>query len=327
MDLFSFIHHANPTKVRIGEREVGEGEVPLLELTRGRVVSLAGVNEQRNQNNNVEGAGNQNDDAGNNVAGEGAADGQGVPGDTGIIRIEDEVPVTIAEKAKVSQKKRKVVGGTSESDHPPKKLREDHDTSGDVGASNGGKSLVVIQELFERSTLNVEIGVTATATVHFVTSYVSLTLELEGWTSRILDPPIMTTAVATTVAANMSSVPVPRVDDELVHASIFAVSATISTVGPDVAGTSQPAGIGLSADSFYVSQDMDSEMLRQIYVPKWNILNECALDDFDMYRSLVDHLAPPVTCLGVEVRMRLEHTLREKKILEGRFSRRADLLK
>nr|GEU55629.1 transposase (putative), gypsy type [Tanacetum cinerariifolium] len=45
-DLFAFIHHANATKVRTGEREVREGEVPLLKLTRGRVVPLASVNDQ-----------------------------------------------------------------------------------------------------------------------------------------------------------------------------------------------------------------------------------------------------------------------------------------
>ncbi|GKA72948.1 hypothetical protein Tco_0779164 [Tanacetum coccineum] len=62
MDLFAFIRHADPTKVRIGGREVGEGEVQLLELTRGRVVPLAGVN-QGNQNEVVPDVDNQNDDA------------------------------------------------------------------------------------------------------------------------------------------------------------------------------------------------------------------------------------------------------------------------
>ncbi|GKE56357.1 hypothetical protein Tco_1495542, partial [Tanacetum coccineum] len=47
---------------RIGGREVGEGEVQLLELTRGRVVPLAGVN-QGNQNEVVPDVDNQNDDA------------------------------------------------------------------------------------------------------------------------------------------------------------------------------------------------------------------------------------------------------------------------
>nr|GEX02230.1 hypothetical protein [Tanacetum cinerariifolium] len=31
MDLFAFINHADPTKVQIREREVAEGEVPLLQ--------------------------------------------------------------------------------------------------------------------------------------------------------------------------------------------------------------------------------------------------------------------------------------------------------
>nr|GEY05722.1 hypothetical protein [Tanacetum cinerariifolium] len=56
IDLFAFINHADPTKVRIKERDVAKGEVLLLQLTRGRVVLLAGVNDQGNVN--VQGAGN-----------------------------------------------------------------------------------------------------------------------------------------------------------------------------------------------------------------------------------------------------------------------------
>ncbi|GKA80514.1 hypothetical protein Tco_0787206 [Tanacetum coccineum] len=43
MDFFAFIHHVDPTKVNVGERETREGEVLLLELTKDRVVSLTGV--------------------------------------------------------------------------------------------------------------------------------------------------------------------------------------------------------------------------------------------------------------------------------------------
>ncbi|GKG10474.1 hypothetical protein Tco_0341874, partial [Tanacetum coccineum] len=46
MGLFAFVRHADPTKVCIGEKQIEEGQVPLLESTRGRVVPLAGVNEQ-----------------------------------------------------------------------------------------------------------------------------------------------------------------------------------------------------------------------------------------------------------------------------------------
>ncbi|GJS65027.1 hypothetical protein Tco_0679591 [Tanacetum coccineum] len=274
MDLFAFINHADPTKVRIWEREVREGE-----------------------------------DVGHDVVNEeGAADGQENLVDVGIIRIEDEVPATVAEKAKGSRKRRKATGGASGSSLPPKKLSDDHGTSR-AGASTGGKSVATLQSLLEGSTLPVEVGVVAATTVPFVTSSMTLTPEREGAVilsnaadaevssivrSLVPDPPIMTTTVATTVVAAASSVPVPRADDEPVHASIFADSTSADTVEPDIAGPSQPAGTELSADTFYVSQDMDSETLRQIYVPKWNVVNESALDDPDVCRSLVDQLAPPV---------------------------------
>ncbi|GKE59847.1 hypothetical protein Tco_1510214, partial [Tanacetum coccineum] len=68
-----------------------------------------------------------------------------------------------------------------------------------------------------------------------------------------------------------------------------------------------------------VSQDMDSETLHQIYVPRWNVVNESALDDPDVCRSL--------TCLGAEVRMWLEHEFRDRKKFEGKCAMQANLLK
>nr|GEU55055.1 hypothetical protein [Tanacetum cinerariifolium] len=40
MDLFAFICHSDPTKVRIGERELAKKKVKLLKLTEGRTISL-----------------------------------------------------------------------------------------------------------------------------------------------------------------------------------------------------------------------------------------------------------------------------------------------
>nr|GEZ73256.1 hypothetical protein [Tanacetum cinerariifolium] len=54
MDLFAFINHVDPTKVQIGKKQIKEGQVPLLKSTKGRVVSLVGVNEQGKQNDNVQ---------------------------------------------------------------------------------------------------------------------------------------------------------------------------------------------------------------------------------------------------------------------------------
>nr|GEZ55827.1 ribonuclease H-like domain-containing protein [Tanacetum cinerariifolium] len=120
MDLFAFIRHADPTKVKIGEREAQDGEVPLLELTKDRVVSLAGVYDRGNAN--VQGVGNDD-------VNEGAL---------------------VADQPKKIKKKRKVTDGA------------------------GGSGVL------ERSTLAAEVGVTAAATMPFVTSFVIPTPEHEG---------------------------------------------------------------------------------------------------------------------------------------------------
>ncbi|GJX59382.1 hypothetical protein Tco_0290772 [Tanacetum coccineum] len=177
MDLVAFIHHADPTKVRIGEREVGEGEVSLLELTRGRVVPPAGVNEQGNQNEAVQDVGARvvNDESGDATEADQIKESDHYVQDKGtnIVRIEDEVPTTVAERTKGSREKRKTAKGASSSSLPPKKLREDHGTSGSV-ASTGGKSVAALQGLLERSTLPVEVSVAAVAALPFITSSVSL---------------------------------------------------------------------------------------------------------------------------------------------------------
>ncbi|GJS56749.1 hypothetical protein Tco_0651533 [Tanacetum coccineum] len=96
-----------------------------------------------------------------------------------IVRVKDEMLATITDRTKGSKKKRKAAGGASGSNLPPKKLRADYDTSG-AGVSTDGKSVVALQGLLKRSTLSVEVGVAAVATLPFITSFVSLTPEHEG---------------------------------------------------------------------------------------------------------------------------------------------------
>ncbi|GJR28487.1 hypothetical protein Tco_1104719 [Tanacetum coccineum] len=114
-------------------------------------------------------------------------------------------------------KRRRRADGASGSDHPPKKLREDHDTSGNVGPSTGEKSLAVIQELFERSTLNVKV-IRATT-------------------------PVLTAAVATTAIAGATSAPVYESSTGPVQHSIFREFASPSAAEADVAGPSQPVDV------------------------------------------------------------------------------------
>nr|GEW36201.1 boron transporter 4-like [Tanacetum cinerariifolium] len=227
--------------------------------------------------------------------------------DFGIVRIEDEVPAIVAEKSKGSKKKRKAVGGASGSNLPPKKLKEDKCTSS-VGGSTGKKSVAALQSLLECNTLAVKFGVTGAATVSFVTSLMTPTLEHEGRGHTdsvsgsnqctqhpakrfpVSDPPVMTVASVTTTVANISSILVPESRHEPFHHTLLGNSASIGKANLN------------------------------IYVPKWNVINGSTLDDPDIYRS-----TPNVT--GSEVRLRFEHNLREKKKLERRCSRQADLLK
>ncbi|GKA72949.1 hypothetical protein Tco_0779165 [Tanacetum coccineum] len=182
--------------------------------------------------------------------------------------------------------------GTSGSIHPPKKLTEDHNTSGDVGAST-------------------EVGVTAAAIVPFVTSSVTpMPKHGDGgptdsvfvgnlWTqcpskrfvissdsshhsstnaaddevtsivrSSVPPPPLMTKATATTVVADTSSALVCKTSYEPVHHTLFFDPASMGEANQDVAGPSHPVGKELSTDSFFVSQDVDSKTLHQTYIPK-----------------------------------------------------------
>ncbi|GJW04831.1 hypothetical protein Tco_1563687 [Tanacetum coccineum] len=92
MDLLAFIRTADPTKVKVGERQRAEDEPKLLDSTGDFAVG--------------------GDDA----------------AETGVVRIIDDETVA-AEKPKRPRKKGQVVADASGSFHPPKKLREDHGTS------------------------------------------------------------------------------------------------------------------------------------------------------------------------------------------------------
>ncbi|GJX44168.1 hypothetical protein Tco_0260844 [Tanacetum coccineum] len=123
-----------PTKIRIGEKQIEEGQTLLIDSTRGRVVLLTGVNEQGNQNDNVQ--------------------------DVDAHVVQDEgVNIVAGEEVKAIRP------------------RKDHGTSGDAGASTAGKSLAMLQDFLDSSTLAAEVSVTAAVTAPFVTSFVTSTPE------------------------------------------------------------------------------------------------------------------------------------------------------
>ncbi|GKE41099.1 hypothetical protein Tco_1464504, partial [Tanacetum coccineum] len=132
MDLFAFIHHSDPTKVRIGERDIAEKEVKLLKMTEGHTVSLDPPVTVASG-----GSGDSIDklfDEGDDVGQEHSVErGDDVLEET----IARDVLDVVVEKAK-KKPKRRVTGDASGSTHPPKKLREDYQS---ILPNTSGKSL------------------------------------------------------------------------------------------------------------------------------------------------------------------------------------------
>ncbi|GJR81851.1 hypothetical protein Tco_0152636 [Tanacetum coccineum] len=246
MELFAFIYHADPTKVRTGEKEVRDGEVPLLELTRGRIVPLTGVNEQENQNEVVqdEGVNVVNEEGGDAPVADQTEQSDHVVQVGGIdIVADDETQAIVADKPKKVRKKRKAADGDSGSGLPLKKLREDHGTSGDVGTSTVGKSLAALQGLLDSSTLAVEVGATAAATVPFVTSSVTLTPKREdgGHADSITGPNLRTQLAAGRFVV---------LSDSSHHSSTNDTGDEVTSVVPDPAIFTTAVATTIVADTF-----------------------------------------------------------------------------
>ncbi|GJV69812.1 hypothetical protein Tco_1485321 [Tanacetum coccineum] len=284
MDLFAFICHADPTKVRIGERQIEEGQVSLLDSTEGRVIPLAGEDSQA-------GSGSGDVDQENHYE---DIDRAGQDETVTIVVDEEFRAAAAADKPKSKKKKRRVVGACG-SDHPPKKLREDHGTSGDAGASTGRKSFAAHLGLLERSTLAVKVGVTAAATVPFVTYSVTPTPEREGGgnTDSVFGPNLHTQRPSErfVVSSDSSYHSSTNVADAEVNSLVRSfvppppVMTTVVTTTSAVGASSAPV-LGAGAEPVpHVHPKMDYETLRQIYVPKWNVVNESVLDDPDSGRQ------------------------------------------
>nr|GEW66925.1 hypothetical protein [Tanacetum cinerariifolium] len=187
-----------------------------------------------------------NEEGGNAELGNQTEESERVVQDEDINIVVDEEFQAIAANKPEGKKKRRRVVGASGSDYPLKKLKEDHDTSGDAGASTIGKAFVALQGLLESITLAVEVGVAAAATVPFVTSSMTPTPEREGGgntdsisglnlcthspseRSPMPPPLVMTAVVVTTAITGATSASVLGAGTELVHHSLFADSASIA---------------------------------------------------------------------------------------------------
>ncbi|GKF09809.1 hypothetical protein Tco_0044033, partial [Tanacetum coccineum] len=261
---------------------------------------------------------------------------------------EDARAATI-DRPKGTRRKRKAIGSVSGSNLPPKKLRQDHDTSVDAGASTAEKSLGALQGLLDRSTLAVEIGVTAAATVPFVTSFVTLISEREGnrRTDSIYGPNLRAQHpakrfVISSYSSHYSST--NAADDEVT--SIVRSSAppppvmTVADVVTAVAGTSSALALGVSTEPVHASIFADSASPSatgpDIAGPSYPHSTNISSDNFYVSQETDSETLQQLNVGGrrhqtsLELKSqvaRSEHNYRERKKFERKCQRQTDLLK
>ncbi|GJX83442.1 gypsy type transposase [Tanacetum coccineum] len=319
MDLLAFIHVADPTKVKVRERERAEEEARLLDSTVGHVVPLLPVAPARADSELEASVERLFDESGGADQGD-SAGGGGQETEAEIVagvRFVDEENVA-AERPKRPQKKRQAATDASLATLPF--------VTSSVSATPEHKSGVPADSI---TGLNLRtIGASERFVISSDSSHHSSTnvpgSEGDSFIRSAVVPPVMTEAVITTHVASIPSAPAPEPGTKVVtpvHASMFHDSNSTGT------------------------------NLYEVFILFWNIPNDSLLDNLDASREFIDHLAPPVlfaqirdmyyeelftefsvgtarqACLSAEVRMRTEYCLSERRRLESECEKQAILLK
>ncbi|GKB72559.1 hypothetical protein Tco_0933971 [Tanacetum coccineum] len=314
MDLFVFIRHSDPTKVRVGERNLAERDVKLLKMIEGRTVLLDPpiTSASRNSGDSIDRLFDEGNDAGQEHS---------VERDDDVLEdaIAKDASEVIAEKPQ-KKRKRKVAEDASGSAYPPKKLRDDYQS---LPPNTSGKSLAALRGMILEgsglpsgateplivasvapmpdvgpvdsvSGLNLRTRpphvryVVSSDGFHHSSSYFEATSFVRSF---VVDAPVVTVAVTTTVdtdvAAGSKAKDVSR-DFENIGDSTFA-----GRVNADATSISKLKKTSTSSDSFYASQSLDTETMHHVYIPRWKVTNDSILEDPYVCRDLMDHLAPP----------------------------------
>nr|GEV86049.1 transposase (putative), gypsy type [Tanacetum cinerariifolium] len=327
MDLLAFIRTADPTKVRVAERQRAENEPTLLESTVRRVVPLLLIARAR--------ASSELEASVDKLFDEGASgDGQDA----------DVRPVAVTTDTIVEDN-----------------LREDYGALG--GASTAGKSMSAVQSLFTGAVLDAEARGEPIPTLPFVTSSVSATPEREdkspansvpGLNLRTIGAPkgsssASTIATVTTVTAMID------VDATATRApvapSLFGVGSSSTGRTDSVpSGFSDVFGSDFLIGGICTVVDRDSD-LQKVCVPRWRATNGFRLDDSRICCEMLDEFPPPLKffasvrgmdhdqlftefyvgvarqiSLNVEVRMCAEYNIKEKRKLRAVVDEQAELL-
>ncbi|GJS15296.1 hypothetical protein Tco_0409768 [Tanacetum coccineum] len=312
MDLFAFIRHSDPTKVRVGERNLADRELKLLKMTEGRTIALdpPATAVSGGSSDIIDRLFDDGDDAGQ----EHSAERDDVQEEV----IAKDASGVVVEKPQ-KKRKRKVIGDASGSALPPKRLRDDHQS---LPPRTGGKSLTALRGIVPDGSVipsdatrpAVTASVTPTPDIETVDSVSGLNLrtrppharyvvssdsslhsdsysEAASLVRSVADAPVVTVAVTTTIDANIDVG--SKAKDVLREIEHTGDSASAGRPEADAVSISKLKKPSISSDSFYASQSLDTETLHCVYVPRWKVTNDSVLDDPYVCRDMTDRLAPP----------------------------------
>ncbi|GJZ53438.1 hypothetical protein Tco_0608323 [Tanacetum coccineum] len=310
MDLLSFIRTADPTKVRIGERQRGEDEPKLLDTTIGRTVPLLSVAPARAKSKLDASVDRLFDEGGSETQAE-QGDSAGGGGDEQDIviqpvstvvttAVEDVIPL----QPRRPKKRKTTVSDAGGSSHPPKKLREDHGTLS--GASVGGEPILTLPFVTSSVSATPEreeedhadslvranlctVGAPQRFVISSDSSHHSGANIAEAKADSFIRPSVLLMTMTTTVTSTVD--PTTTAKGKLVESFVFGDGSS-SRADHIVGGFS-----GLSGSDFIVggirtvvSPDTD---IQKVYVPQWSVTNGSRLDDGRTCREMVDEFAPP----------------------------------
>nr|GEW10542.1 hypothetical protein [Tanacetum cinerariifolium] len=203
-----------------------------------------------------------------------------------VIEVADTVVEDVAPMQPKLQGKRKSVtvdvGGAS---HPPKKLREDHETLS--GASREGRD-----HIHSTAGPNLRaIGDHPRFVISLDSSHHSGTNVAEAEADSLVrtSVPIMTTVITITSTVDPASV----VKKKLGEPSLFCADSSSTTVIDPTTGVfSDLTGSDMLVGAIHIVIEPDAD-LQKIYVPQWSMTNGSRLDDNRICREMVDEFVPP----------------------------------
>nr|GEX62987.1 hypothetical protein [Tanacetum cinerariifolium] len=335
MDLFSFIRTANPTKVRIGERQRDEDEPKILETIVGRVVPLlpvapdcsSGELEASVDKLFDEGGSGEQAEQGHSASGEQGVGIQLVSGGEEIV-YEDAAPL----QPRRQKKQKTVVVDAGEPSHHVKRLRDDHRIPG--GTFIGGKSQPSILVITAATTITPTAGPATVVKEKIVKpslSFVDSALAdtdpaTDGFTDlsdsshcsganiaeaefdSFVRPSVLVITAATTITPTAG--PATVVKEKIVKPSLSFVDSALADTDPATDGFTDLSGSDFLIGGIrtVISPDTDLQKHDQLFT-EFNV-------------GATRHMS-----LSVEVRMRAEYNIKENRRLASVVEEKNQLLK